>query len=100
MCLVHCEGVNVVGAGVKCSVKVCIKGCCGVSVSVGVFKILYISRSRCVSRVLVSVLSGHVKGVGMSQYLSRDDDVGLSEGVSIVLAYVRRCLIGKACSKS
>ena len=59
-----------------------------------------ISRSRCVSRVLVSVLSGHVKGVGMSQYLSQDDDVGLSEGVSIVLEYVRRCLIGKACSKS
>ena len=52
------------------------------------------------SRVLVSVLSGHVKGVGMSQYLSRGDDVGLSEGVSIVLEYVRRCLIGKACSKS
>ena len=39
MCLVGCEGV--VGVGVKCSVKVCIKGCCGVSVGVGVFKILY-----------------------------------------------------------
>ena len=59
-----------------------------------------ISRSRCVSRVLVSVLSGHVKGVGMSQYLSRGDDVGMSEGVSILLGYVRRCPIGKACSKS
>ena len=32
-----CEGV--VGASVKCSVKVCIKGCCGVSVGVGVVKI-------------------------------------------------------------
>ena len=32
-----CEGV--VGASVKRSVKVCIKGCCGVSVGVGVFKI-------------------------------------------------------------
>ena len=50
--------------------------------------------------VLVSVLSGHVKGVGMSWYLSQGDDVGLSEGVSIWLGYVRKCLIGRACSKS
>ena len=43
------------------------------------------SGSRCVSRVLVSVLSGHDKGVGMSQYLPQGNDVGMSEGVSILL---------------
>ena len=37
------------------------------------------------SRVLVSALSGHVKGVSVSRYLPQGDDVGLSEGVSILL---------------
>ena len=64
-----CEGV--VGASVKCSVKVCIKGRCGVSVGVGVFKILYQNQGVCQGYLSVSVLSGHDKGVGMSQYLSQ-----------------------------
>ena len=92
-----CEGV--VGASVKCSVKVRIKGSCGVSVGVGVFKILYQDQGVC-----QGYLSGHVKGVyrcvKVSKYLSQGDDVGMSEGVSILLGYVSGCLIGKACSKS
>ena len=52
MCLVGCEGV--VGVGVECSVKVCIKGCCGVSVSVGVFKILYQDQGVCQGYLSVS----------------------------------------------
>ena len=76
-----CEGV--VGAGVKCSVKVCIKGRCGVSVGVGVVKILYQDQ-----RVCQEYMSGHgynyVKSVAMSQYLFQDDEsgVGMSEGVT------------------
>ena len=57
--MVGCEGV--VGAGVKCSVKVCIKGCCGVSVgvransvSVGVFKVLYQDQGVCQGYLSVS----------------------------------------------
>ena len=91
MCLVGCEGV--VGASVKCSVKACIKGCCGVSVGVGVFKILYQDQGVCQGYLSVSCQ-------GMSKYTYQNDDVGLSEGVSILLGYVRRCLIGRACSKS
>ena len=49
----------------------------------------------------MSVMQGMSKVyIGVAQYLSQGDDVGLSEGISIVLEYVRRCLIGKACSKS
>ena len=47
-----CEGV--VGASVKYSVKVCIKGCCGVSVGVGVFKILYQDQGVCQGYLSVS----------------------------------------------
>ena len=52
MCLVGCEGV--VGAGVKCSVKVHIKGSCGVSMGVGVFKILYQDQGVCQGYLSVS----------------------------------------------
>ena len=93
-----CEGV--VGAGVKCSVKVCIKGCCGVSVGVGVFKILYQDQGVCQGYLSVSCQGTSIVYIGVSQYLSQGDDVGMSEGVSILLGYVRKCLIGRACSKS
>ena len=98
MCLVGCEGV--VGAGVKCSVKVCITGCCGVSVGVGVFKILYQDQGVCQGYLSVSCQGMSKVYIGMSRYLYQGDDVGMSEGVSIVLGYVSGCLIGKACSKS
>ena len=93
-----CEGV--VGASVKCSVKVRIKGCCGVSVGVGVFKILYQDQGVCQGYLSVSCQGMSKVYIGVSRYLSQGDDVGLSEGVSIVLGYVNGCLIGKACSKS
>ena len=87
---------GVVGVSVKCSVKVDVKGVLWcVSRCWGLQGL--ISRSRCVSMVLVSVLSGHVKSVGMSQYLPQGDDVGLSEGVNILLGYVRKCLSERAC---
>ena len=82
-----CDGV--VGVGVKCSVKVCIKGSCGVSVGVGVFKI-----SNQDQRVCQGYMSGHgynyVKSVAMSQYPSMsqclfqgdESGVGMSEGVT------------------
>ena len=76
-----CEGV--VGAGVKCSVEVRIKGSCGVSVGVGVFKI-----SNQDQRVCQGYMSGHgyndVKSVAMSQYLFQGDEsgVGMSEGIT------------------
>ena len=47
-----CEGV--VGAGVKCSVKVCINGRCGVSVGVGIFKVLYQDQGVCQGYLSVS----------------------------------------------
>ena len=55
----------------------CVSGCWGLQD--------LISRSRCVSSILVSVLSGHVKKGGVSQYLPQGDDVGMSEGVSILV---------------
>ena len=76
-----CEGV--VGAGVKCSVKVRIKGSCGVSVGVVVFKISNQDQGVC-----QGYMSGHgynyVKSVAMSQYLFQGDEsgVGMSEGVT------------------
>ena len=93
-----CEGV--VGAGVKCSVKVRIKGCCGVSVGVGVFKILYQDQGVCQGYLSVSCQSMSKVYIGMSKYLSQGDDVGMSEGVSILLGYVSVCEIGRACSMS
>ena len=70
------------------------------SVGVGVFKILYQDQRVCQGYLSVSCQGMSKVYIGMSRYLSQGDDVGMSEGVSIVLGYVRRCLIGKACSKS
>ena len=87
-------------ASVKCSVKVCIKGCCGVSVGIGVFEILYQNQGVCQGYLSVSCQGMSKVYIGVSKYVSQGDDVGLSEGVSILLGYVRRCLIGRASSKS
>ena len=38
--------------------------------------------------------------IGVSKYLSQGDDVGMSEGVNILLGYVSVCPIGRACSMS
>ena len=76
----------------------CVSGCWGLDE----VKILYQDQYQGVCQGYLSVSCQGMSKVyiGVSKYLSQGDDVGMSEGVSIVLEYVQRCLIGKACSKS
>ena len=70
------------------------------SVGVGVFKILYQDQGVCQGYLSVSCQGMSKVYIGVSRYLSQCDDVGMSEGVSILLGYVRKCLIGRACIAS
>ena len=58
-------------ASVKCSVKVRIKGRCGVSLGVGVFKVLYQDQGVCQGYLSVSCQAMSKVYIGVSRYLTR-----------------------------